>query len=72
MSGLGCCSGAASAGLAAYALEADPGKLTASHPLFCGRECAERVATAPAMHREGLPPVRVLVRVRDGGPWQPA
>lgn len=47
-----------------YALEADPGRLTASFPTFDTVEDAIRAATVPAMEREGLPPPRILRRTR--------
>lgn len=54
-----------------YALEADPGRLTASHPLYTSYDDAKTAADQPCMHRDGLPPVRILVRDDSHGPWQP-
>ena len=51
-----------------YAIEADPGQLTASFPLFDDLHQAERVAECGAFERDGLPAPRVLER-RNGGPW---
>ena len=50
-----------------YALEADPGKLTASFPTWGTLDEALTAATAPVMSKAGLAPVRVLKRRR--GPW---
>lgn len=50
-----------------YAIEADPGKLTASFPTFDSLDAALRAATVPAFEREGLPWPRVLTR--RGGQW---
>lgn len=52
-----------------YAIEADPGKLTASFPTFDSLDAAIRAATVPAFEREGLPWPRVLTR--RGGRWYP-
>lgn len=45
-----------------YALEADPGKCTASFPTFDTFDAALAAANQPAMERDGLPLPRVLVR----------
>lgn len=50
-----------------FAIEADPGKFTASFPIFDSLEAALAAASAPAMEREGLPLPRVLTR--RGGRW---
>lgn len=50
-----------------YALEADPGQLSASFPTWGTLEEALIAATAPVMSKAGLAPVRVLQRRR--GPW---
>ena len=53
-----------------YAIEADPGKCTASFPTFDNLEAAVAAATVPAMIRDGSPP-RVLVRMDDETAWSP-
>jgi len=45
-----------------YGLEADPGRLTVSHPLFATLDAARSAATAPCMERPGVAPVRILRR----------
>ena len=52
-----------------YAIEADPGKCTASFPTFDSLDAALAAASMPAMEREGLPLPRVLTR--RGGTWYP-
>jgi hypothetical protein len=54
--------------MSTYALEASPGKLTASFPTFDNYEDAVRAATVPAMYRPGVPDIRILVRT-EPGPW---
>lgn len=49
-----------------YALEADPGRLTASFPTFASYEDAQWAANQTCMHRDGIPPVRILVRTHAG------
>lgn len=53
--------------MAEYAIEADPGKCTASFPTFDSLDAALAAASVPAMVREGLPLPRVLTR--RGGKW---
>lgn len=55
--------------MAEYAIEADPGKCTASFPTFDSLDAALAAASVPAMVREGLPLPRVLTR--RGGAWYP-
>ena len=56
-----------------YALEADPGKRTASFPTYDTLEAALESANQPCMYRPGIPPVRILVRTTGpGAPWQVA
>lgn len=52
-----------------YAIEADPGKLTASFPTFATYDEAHAAATGSAMYRAGIPAVRVLWRT-NGVQWQ--
>jgi hypothetical protein len=52
-----------------YALEADPGKCTASFPTFDTWEAAQAAANQPAFVRPGLPPPRVVWRIK-GQPWR--
>lgn len=51
-----------------YAIEADPGRLTASFPTFPSLEAAIAAASVPAFYRENVAPPRVLVRERS--PWR--
>lgn len=51
-----------------FAVEADPGRLTASFPIHDSYADALHAAHLPAFERPGLPAPRVLVRA-DGGPW---
>lgn len=53
-----------------YAVEADPGKCTASFPTFDTLDAASAAASEPCMERDGLPLPRVLVR-RGSGSWEP-
>lgn len=52
-----------------YALEADPGKRTASFPTFATWDEAQAAANQPAFVRPNLPPPRVLWRTARG-PWR--
>jgi hypothetical protein len=54
-----------------YAIEADPGRLTASFPIFSTYAEAKEAATQPCMAIEGLPFPRVLSR-RLGSDWEVA
>lgn len=54
---------------AEFALEADPGQLTASHPLYDTLDAATTAASAAALQRDGVPAVRILTRTA-GGPWR--
>lgn len=51
-----------------FALEADPGKCTASFPTFDDYDHARSVANGGWAKRPGLPPPRVIWRTA-GGPW---
>ena len=55
-----------------YAMEADPGRLTASFPTFDSLEEADRSASYLNARTPHLPPVRILVRhdCRPGGAWE--
>ena len=53
-----------------YALEADPGRCTASFPTFDCIDAARAAADVPAFVREGLPAPRVLVRSEYEGNWK--
>jgi hypothetical protein len=54
-----------------YAIEAEPGRFTASFPTFATYAEAEAAATQPCMAREGLPFPRVLSR-RPESDWEVA
>lgn len=52
-----------------YAIEADPGKCTASFPTFDNWAAVLAAANMPAFQREGLAQPRVLRRTRDANNW---
>jgi len=52
-----------------YAIEADPGRCTASYPTYDNFDDAMSAANAPVMIRDHLPPVHVLARPPGGG-WR--